>query len=222
VSTSPASGPIGGSTTVTVFGSVFVNTSLALVAFVDGSTARYEVAGTYATSSSLVCISPSVANPLNVSIEVALNGQQYSAVTSASFLFYSTSPVCVVSVCHLADSDVVDSPNMTVLTPASGFASGNTTVLISGIGFVDTGAIRVQFTGTEGVAVGNASFVSPTLVSLSTPAYPSLGQSAVTASIALNGQQFVSALPYLYYGTRVVFIFILLQRGARLCVTWNL
>jgi hypothetical protein len=96
----PHSGPGSGSTSVTIVGSGFFQTSQALVRFVLASNATFPVAGTYLSSSEMLCVSPSVTTVTNsgpATVSVALNGQQFTATTTV-FTYFGALCVAVVLV----------------------------------------------------------------------------------------------------------------------------
>lgn len=84
---------------------------------------------------------------------------------------------------------------MTGFVPSSGPVDGNTLTDIVGVGFVNTGEIKVSFNGS----VVAATYVSASVVRTSTPPGVSGNQ---PVQLALNGQQYVSSsVPFFYYGT---------------------
>jgi len=79
----PFSGPVTGSTNITITGVGFVDTSEIVVQF--GS--ELLVHGTFVDESHIVCVSPPINESGSVTVNVALNGQQFTA-DDVSFLYY--------------------------------------------------------------------------------------------------------------------------------------
>jgi len=87
--TSPHSGPVTGNTQLQIVGTSFVNTGTILVRFENGSNALY-VNGSYVSSTLINCVTPSfeLVSPSSVvTVEVALNGQQFTN-NNISFYYY--------------------------------------------------------------------------------------------------------------------------------------
>jgi hypothetical protein len=82
----PSSGPVGGATTVTVTGTVFVASDLLYCKF--GSAGRTH--GTYVTSILLKCLSHSSATPGTVLLQVSNNNQDFAS-SLVEYLYYGMS-----------------------------------------------------------------------------------------------------------------------------------
>lgn len=175
----PASGPITGSTNVVLTGS-FSNISTALVRF----STPYDtvtVAGTFTTSSTLSCVSPAVSTPATGNVSVALNAVDFTA-TAATYTFYGPY-------------------NISSMTPTSGPITGGTNVTISGVNFNNTMEARIQVTGSGGLDVKGVCTISNSITAVCVMPAVSL-PGPVSVTLGLNGQQFTTvSLAYLYYCT---------------------
>ena len=137
----PTTGPVTGSTVVTVIGSNFVNTPGLYCRF--GTLAA--VQGLWQTASVMTCLSPSSV-PGTVAVEVSNNNQDFTA-NSVQYIYQQTT-------------------NVTSIVPASGPVTGGTVVTVRGNNFV-VGNIYCAF-GSSRVA---ASFNTSTLVLCTSPAH---------------------------------------------------
>jgi len=151
---SPAAGPLGGSTTVTVTGTNFVS-GATTVNF--GVTSGTNVSVLSATS--LTVTSPAeLANTVDITVTTA-GGT--SATSAADHFTYDAAPT------------------VTNVSPASGVLVAGTSLTITGTNFI-TGATTVSFGGTPGT---NVSVSSPTSLTVTAPA-DSSGPVNVTVTTA--------------------------------------
>lgn len=82
----PSSGPVTGETLVTISGGVFSDTNEIIVMFGNGSNV-VRVNGTYVNDTHVACMSPAFDTTGNVTVEVGLNGQQFTT-NEIRFLYY--------------------------------------------------------------------------------------------------------------------------------------
>jgi hypothetical protein len=164
---SPASGPTGGGTSVTLTGSEFVQ-FFTTVRF--GGVAATSVAVSSATS--LTATTPAgAAGPVNVSVETA-----GGAATLSGGFTYGT---------------IVAAPTVTGVTPASGPTGGGTAITITGTSFVSGATVTVGGAAATSVAVVNATTITAT-----TPA-GSAGAATVAVTTAGGTGSLASGFTYL-------------------------
>eukprot|EP00698_Gefionella_okellyi_P025823 TRINITY_DN9606_c0_g1_i1.p1 TRINITY_DN9606_c0_g1~~TRINITY_DN9606_c0_g1_i1.p1 ORF type:complete len:5899 (-),score=1194.87 TRINITY_DN9606_c0_g1_i1:131-16627(-) len=181
-SVSPNSGPTTGLTFISIVGVNFTQTNETKIRFSNSSSGYSSVvAGLFVSSTLVTCSTPS-ASAMVVSVEVGLNGQQF---TSNGILF---------------NFFIVPSPTSTV--PLSGPATGSTLINIFGTDFTDTGLAVVRFTNGSNVVTVRGSVLSATQLQCISPAFPA---SVANIAVALNGQQFVGALSFLFYSVPITF-----------------
>jgi hypothetical protein len=102
-------------------------------------------------------------------------------------------------------------PLLNSTVPRSARTDGGAVVGLIGANFSSTGEAVAAFAGFQGYVVVNATFVSTTLLRAISPAWPDAD--AGNVSIALNGQQFGPAIPFLFYGMRLSIIRLLAGGG---------
>ncbi|HUY23344.1 MAG TPA: IPT/TIG domain-containing protein [Acidimicrobiales bacterium] len=164
----PASGPASGGTTVTITGAGFTGTTRVVFGTVAATSF------TVVSDTRVTAVSPAQAAGIrNIVLSTAVGT---SALTAADH-FTCRAPL----------------PTVTGVAPASGPASGGTTVTITGTGF--TGATRVVF-GT--VAATSFTVVSDTRITAVSPA-----QAASTRNIVVStavGSSALTAVDHFAYG----------------------
>lgn len=131
----PRFGPLTGNTTVTLFGSYFYDTGTILCSF--GSLRG--IRGTFDNlTNTITCITPNQTTVGTVSVEVALNGQQYTH-DSVKFTYYQPADAVTIS---------LPGPNVrqcTGICPRSGPTTGGTRVVVSGQNFLETNETKCKF-----------------------------------------------------------------------------
>jgi hypothetical protein len=153
---SPASGPEEGATQVVVTGTGFARSRTHTYGCVFGAL-RYAVPATWLSATAVACAAPPQ-QPGTVTVNVTLNGQQYTG-SGAAFEFQQAAVVTAVS-------------------PSHGPLHGGTTVTVHGVAFADSGGLRCRF-GTVAVP---AAFVSSLELSCVAPAQAAAGVQAVAVS----------------------------------------
>jgi hypothetical protein len=190
--TLPHSGPMTGNTTLQVFGGPFVNSTVATVTFSGLGMTPVSVPATYVSVSQVQCVTPAFAVSGNMSVTVALNGQQQSNTTALFFVYraWLVVALCVWLVAHVRAAAFTLSRAL----PFSGPLSGSTRVTVVGSGFSSTDQVLVSF-ATDTVA---GTFATASTIVCDSPAHASAG--SVALQVALNGQQFASpSVSFLYY-----------------------
>jgi len=182
----PISGPITGGTFVTITGQKFFNTGEITVAF--GTAASGIVSAAFISSTTLLVTSPASSSAGVVSVEVALNGQQYTTNHKAFAYFNIGSGVVLTST-----------------TPDSGPVTGQTHMSIAGVNFVNTSEIVVRFRAeqnTSQVVYAPATFITVAQISCVAPSFQQFaGSATVIIDVSLNGQEYNSTtLLFSYYG----------------------
>eukprot|EP00003_Mantamonas_plastica_P032012 TRINITY_DN854_c0_g1_i1.p1 TRINITY_DN854_c0_g1~~TRINITY_DN854_c0_g1_i1.p1 ORF type:complete len:2525 (-),score=734.09 TRINITY_DN854_c0_g1_i1:3672-10397(-) len=166
---SPDSGPKSGGTTLDVYGA-FANTPDAVrVRFNSSSYTSAAVTATVISVTHLRVVTPSVvgspAGPMDVQLQIALNGRDYIDLgPGLGFKYY-------------------DNPTISSLSHTRGPALMNVPFQIYGVGFLDLASSRVAMNGVAAAC----SFASSTEMRCVTP---SLGVTTAEVEIALNGRQF--------------------------------
>ena len=165
---SPALGPVGGNTVVTVNGS-------ALGGLGTHTLCRFNetvVAGTYdAASSGIVCPSATGLGAGTAEVRLSFNAQQYSA-SSLAYRYF-------------------ESPQLSAVLPSSGPTSGGTTVQVSGVGLDGgEGAAPEYLCSFGNYTVAAVLGGDPATLSCSAPAQAA---SVLPLEVSLNGQNFTSA-----------------------------
>ncbi|HEY1646334.1 MAG TPA: IPT/TIG domain-containing protein, partial [Candidatus Saccharimonadales bacterium] len=141
----PSSGPMSGSTHITITGSGFDNTSSELtcrfIDFLDSPPTIWYVSPISASLTQLICLSPAhTYRSGQVQLTVSNNGQDYGFSAASSFTYYPDS-------------------SESSLFPLFGSWAVPTTVNITGTNFLNTTLLYCRLTAISGLLVSSAQWV---------------------------------------------------------------
>lgn len=145
---SPSSGPIGSTTSFRVLGSFYDGIRYQCRFHMLGLTVNASLLDAIAADT-LVCETPLHVHAHVTTVEVALNGQQFT-VDGVSFTFY-------------------EAQHINALSPTCGPVAGATALVVSGQGFFPTTELRCRFHAIRAEYTVPAFFISPTHVGCSSP-----------------------------------------------------
>lgn len=186
VAVSPSHGPVVGATSVSVYGENFVESLTSLCRFGTVVTPRMR----WLSSNEVVCTTPSAPSgrPGAVPIEISSNNRTYTN----NRVMYKYDPT----------------PEVAVLHPLAGPASGGTKILFHGRQFVELSTLACRF-GQTSVP---AWFVSDSLIFCTSPPHP---PGAANVEITLNGHDFyATSYSFDYYNSpRIESLWPLLSHG---------
>ena len=95
IAVSPKEGPVTGNTLLTIWGANFTDTTQIQIRFANGSHIATAV-GTFIDSSRIVCVTPEFDSMMLVSVEVALNGEQFTS-NGVEFFYYGLLSIYVTT-----------------------------------------------------------------------------------------------------------------------------
>jgi alpha/beta hydrolase family protein/IPT/TIG domain-containing protein/VCBS repeat protein len=178
IQVTPASGPAGGGTVVTITGNDF--SGVTAVYFGSTPAASFAVNGMTSITATSPPGSPST------TVDISVTTSQGTSANSASDQFsYGAAPL--------------PTPSVTGVSPNSGAAAGGTTVSITGTNF--TGATQVMFGST---AASSFTVNSATSITATVPASASLGPVNVTVTTPSGTSQTSAADEFSYQQPPVV------------------
>jgi hypothetical protein len=166
----PNIGPVQGGTEVNIRGQGFVESTDLFCKF-----ELIRVPATFINSTWIRCFSPTYSLPLNVTVEVTVNNQDYSL---SGLLFE-----------YLPSLEVLE------LSPPSGSLGGGTLVWVYGSGFSERSASLGLIYCKFGTFEVQAVFLNSTNILCTTPAHT---DAAVNFSVSNNKQSYESAVIYTY------------------------
>ena len=175
-SLSPAVGPVGGGSVISVSGGDFRSFSPLWCLFNDSS----PVAASVLSPTMLTCPSPAVSSPATVRLQLSVDG--LTAVTSPlTFAYHST-----IQLASLAPSSVSELGGLLTITAGSG-------------AFIDSSSLSCLLTNlTNGLRLWvPATHLSPSVVQCSVPPTP-MSPDLVQLGVSNNGVDFSASLPLLY------------------------
>eukprot|EP01052_Picozoa_sp_SAG31_P008169 SAG31_NODE_406_length_16063_cov_22.636056_1_plen_2494_part_10 len=171
----PRAGPVTGNTSAIIAGRKFVETSEATCMF-----GNLTVPAVIVDRQHLECITTAASETQThtVALQIALNGQQYTA-SLVHFMYYAA-PVIIQQ-----------------QSPASGPVTGETEIYFTGSNFVETNIIECHFSFPDATVAGQ--LYSDNVILCVSPRNAD-GTGLSTVSIALNGQQYSATVgQFLYY-----------------------
>ena len=175
---SPASGPVGGGTGVTISGTGLSGASAVDFGGVPASSYSVNSAGTAVTA-----VSPGVANPGSIDVTVTAGGATSPVSTNDVFTYLKSST-----------GSPPPPPAVSAVTPATGPTTGGTLVTVSGSDL--TGATSVHFGGVAGTDLSVSA--SGTSLTVKTPAVLYSGPVPVTVTTP-SGTSSASSAPQFSY-----------------------
>ena len=182
----PTTGPVAGGTVVTVSGSEFANTATGYCLF--GTFERSVISRIGSTV--IACSSPAADASGMVSLEVAMNNQDFTTLLQ-TFTYQSTQcpnarlvPYFIAVICNTVFC--TDDSSVMGVSPSNGPANRNVLVTVTGSEFVDSANLYCRF----GSRSTQATFQTATLLECYTP--PS-DASVVFVEVTNNNQDYTAS-----------------------------
>jgi len=195
-SLAPNKGPLTGKTSVNITGEHFVQEGVCNVTVRYGTT---EVNNTYYNDVIIVSATPPVRVPGDAIVQVALNGQQYTYYDGARAYPGAgpgmTSPPTDITTLNF---HYYSDPLVTDFHPKAGPSSGNSTITLSGAGFLEPNetasetTMTLRFTDlntTKFIGIGRCYFIAMTEAKCLTPPAPAFTKA--TLELSKNGQNYI-------------------------------